>query len=1096
MDDRTRHLVGVGTEAAHADRAEALRRLARELDGPALDEVLAELWSGDRVLRGVAIFLAEVGDRPEFLRSALADADATEQIRILSAHTLSKLPVDAVSELLRDAPSAVRHRVYRSIRRRRHHPLADELIGPVRQWWGDREAARLLPVCSPHVITGLLPELAHAVVSWRPLATRHPDIHRQELERRLTELPPTLHDDCWWRHDDALPVLAAQSPHRLLDLLERFGPAHRLPSVVQHSRTLARADPGRYVRLLRGPGRVPWLRRSQPSRSVFKVLAAADTPELVELAAGGRLPHVLAALPPSRREAVYDAVHSGRVAHADTNLPLLPAPRRHREARERVERLRRAGSEDAALAAAVCLPPDEARAELDPLRDSGEAVERAHGHQLLIECAAGSRDPHTVAEVVTDVTGRIRNEQDPVRSEALEGIARLSPHLLVAVPADVLDRLTRDAIRARDRSAGTEGALGGVALRVLSQRGDTSELGRWAVHTLATLFVEADRLPYRLPPDVGQELWQAVRSHVREQNARGRFEPLLRLAGTLGNQARDLPELQEQLRHCIERGTESVSRQAVDRWLEDPRQRGARVAEVLELDRSAIALDSVQHAVFLLRPDLFRDALPDGAEDAGKFLPGGGPWTPIRSEGVDRLAPDDQRRYADRLAGVVADAGEGTPRRVAAVHALARVPGLGRGAVERWTDSEDVYLAEAALGALARTDEPEHALGTLLAHGSDDRARVAMTAAARCARHVRPTGLAGSLRQALRTSTKVTGRKQLVHISTLLSPETAVDTILEVWRGPEEHRDVRAACVAVALRLLEVPRTWSMLHESLGAAREVTEPLFTTHPLDLAEQHRSDYAALLVTAAARAEGMRRHEAAQALPMWHSFDDGVARWLVETITDLDRRAWSGAVSALVRLVAAGEASEALETAVRRLAEAVPGDDAHDERDLPARQRLHSLVQEWGSSALRISVSPRPLLVRLGDVLIDTDPTLLPLAVSMRTRHTIRTDDPENTLHDLRELARLHHGRPMLAGETSHTLHEHAAHVRAPDNLLPAARALAASGQPVEGRFAVALCAGARYRRTWTRQWRDCLRDLRAHPEPEVAEAALAVFTAQE
>ncbi|MBA8827706.1 hypothetical protein FHX42_005111 [Saccharopolyspora lacisalsi] len=298
-------------------------------------------------------------------------AGATDRIRILSAATASKLPTETVSGLLHDAPSAVRHRVYRSLRRHQHqhHPPADEMIEPVRRWWGDREAARLLPGCAPHVITALLPELAHAVTTWRPLATRHPGIHVNELERQLAGLPVIQHDDCWRRHEDALATVAPLFPHRLLALLERFAPAHRLPPFVQHSRALAHADPGRYIRLLIDTGRVPWLRRTTPGRGVIKVLAAAEPPELVELAKRGKLPSVLEALPPSRREALYDAVHPNGprlIPDNDMNLPLLPAPRRHREARQRIETSRRSGFDDIVLSTVSHLPLDEARTELGP----------------------------------------------------------------------------------------------------------------------------------------------------------------------------------------------------------------------------------------------------------------------------------------------------------------------------------------------------------------------------------------------------------------------------------------------------------------------------------------------------------------------------------------------------------------------------------------------------------------------------------------------------------------------------------------------------------------------------------------------------------
>ncbi|MBA8827707.1 hypothetical protein FHX42_005112 [Saccharopolyspora lacisalsi] len=506
-------------------------------------------------------------------------------------------------------------------------------------------------------------------------------------------------------------------------------------------------------------------------------------------------------------------------------------------------------------------------------------------------------------------------------------------------------------------------------------------------------------------------------------------------------------------------------------------------------------MDAVQRAVFLRRGDLFRSAVAGAG--AGKFLFEGDSRTPVWSEGVRRLAPADQRLHADRLAEVVSDEGERTHQRVAALHAVARIPGTGREVVARWTDSEDVSLAEAALGALAWTDEPESALPTLLAHRSDERARVAMTAAARCARSVRPSELAESLRRALPTAAKVNARKQLLHTCALLPPETAMEVVHTVWQRPEEHRDVRASCVRVALRMPGATHAWSILRESTGTEREVTKPLFALRPVDIAERCRLGYADLLLAAVERADPRTSQEAAHALPQWSAFNDGVVRWLVETTTDLDRRDWARAMSALVRLVASGEQQPAMETTVRSLAAAVNDEsrDADAERDVPARQRLHALVREWGSSALRVSVSPRPVLVRGGRVLVESDPTLLPLAVEVLVRQ-VRTRDPAQTPDDLHEIARLLHGRPGLAATTSQQLSGIAGRVDDPGGLLPGAEGLATSGTPVEGSFAVALCAGAAPRLRWPRQWRALISRLRAHPDREVAEAALSVFTTRE
>jgi hypothetical protein len=94
---------------------------------------------------------------------------------------------------------------------------------------------------------------------------------------------------------------------------------------------------------------------------------------------------------------------------------------------------------------------------------------------------------------------------------------------------------------------------------------------------------------------------------------------------------------------------------------------------------------------------------------------------------------------------VVADTGTGVRLRAAAIGTAARVPDAGRELVLRHLDDPEVVLAEAALEALARTDLPGEALPVLLRHAGGDRARVALYAAGRAARHVAPSLLPGLL---------------------------------------------------------------------------------------------------------------------------------------------------------------------------------------------------------------------------------------------------------------------------------------------------------------------------------------------------------------
>ncbi|WP_243710098.1 hypothetical protein [Micromonospora sp. KC213] len=99
-------------------------------------------------------------------------------------------------------------------------------------------------------------------------------------------------------------------------------------------------------------------------------------------------------------------------------------------------------------------------------------------------------------------------------------------------------------------------------------------------------------------------------------------------------------------------------------------------------------------------------------------------------------------------------------QRAAAIRAAAPVSGAGRELVLRHPDAPEVVIAEAALGALVWTDRPAEALPVLLRYADGDRARVALYAAGRAARHAAPSRLPGMLGEVMTGRAKTpAGRK-------------------------------------------------------------------------------------------------------------------------------------------------------------------------------------------------------------------------------------------------------------------------------------------------------------------------------------------------
>ena len=460
--------------------------------------------------------------------------------------------------------------------------LADAVIDTVRARYGDREAAALLAACGAGTVRRLLPLLAYGKVSWKGIARRHGDVVLDHAAVMLAAAARPDRARIWAELGTGILAAAPAHPEAVLDLLERFAPEGELPRPAGDLRylgVLCAAAPQRVIRLLVAPGRARWLGRVSLPAAVLDRIRAVDPRDLVTLGRlwRGRDPvfaGLLRALPPARRGTVYDAV----LAEVDTAddapgpevMEALPRDWRYREARRVLSLPRIASQESETVFWSAYLPWAEAVPALTGWLRSPSPIERMAANAFLVQAARHSQDPEVAAELVARLP-RLRNEQDPVRASALRGLAGLA-RLLRPGSAGTLTTLVTDALQARDASSQTLGALGNLAVAVLTHH-DDPELVRWALHTL-------DRLP-SLPPlgtlRRGSEtlIFARLRDWIVAGCDRGDFDRLFAVARALGRRARNVPELQELLGRAVDAGNTSyVLRQAIELWLDDPSHPG------------------------------------------------------------------------------------------------------------------------------------------------------------------------------------------------------------------------------------------------------------------------------------------------------------------------------------------------------------------------------------------------------------------------------------------------------------------------------------------------------------------------------------------
>ncbi|GAA1296753.1 hypothetical protein [Streptomyces javensis] len=297
-------------------------RRMRELAGRAraasaegrLGALIEELERRGTYERRLAAVAAPADGRTGHLAARLADPDPVVRHRALDTARRGgpgAVPDAALEAAFEDAPATVRRELARTVVAGRRTALADRLIEPFRERWGDGEAARLLPGCGAETVARLLPGLFHAVRGWRPLVSRHPVAVLDEAARQLAALPAPLRADWWTRYAPCVALAAPVEPERVLELLEDYvrGP---LPTPVRaRLSALVAADPRGTLRLLLAPEHSGTRRRLD--RAVLRRIVRADPPELAELGRALRhdadpeaLARLLAALPPARRSAFYD----------------------------------------------------------------------------------------------------------------------------------------------------------------------------------------------------------------------------------------------------------------------------------------------------------------------------------------------------------------------------------------------------------------------------------------------------------------------------------------------------------------------------------------------------------------------------------------------------------------------------------------------------------------------------------------------------------------------------------------------------------------------------------------------------------------------
>ncbi|MEU5883780.1 hypothetical protein [Spirillospora sp. NPDC047279] len=1070
----------------------------RHRETPGFRSLLRELAGREPYERRLALHLAMAARDLGHIEAALAGPDPA--LRRAALRAVRTLPVsdEAAAAVLDDAPADLRRAFYRTVFQSRREALADRLLPVIRERHGDREAGALLPACSAAVVEREYAALAHGVTSWRALGARHPRTFLDAADRELTGAP---YPYVWWKRSKrAFAVAAAADPERAMALLETHDVGQwtlRLPARVVTAFLSTDAD--RAAPLVR-PGRRRRRRAEHTARYTTRWRACSDE-RLAALAPGVHaLPDLLKVLPPARRARVYDAVaardgHALRGLAAMPVLPWLPAGRAAREARRMLDwhssvwhsARSRLDDPEIPLRLTSHLPYEEAAGTLREAALRGDPRRRGLARTLLLECAARTRDPAVVGEVVAALAARTAGDQDPLRGELLRALSSIAPAVLPDGSAADLDRLAIAAIDARDSSAGTRREVRVLAERVLRHRDAATApaLTAWAWGVYEKLVARhgAEAFGGDGPPvdEVlrrGQEadLVTLLEPPLGVARERGDLRLAVELAGSLGRRAASFPALQDDLRSAIAAGDEELARTAARYWLAGA-DRDERVADLLAAHPAAVALPEVWSVVARRRTDLLPAAL-DG--DPG-WIPevgagDGGRWTPVQRDRIRNLL----RAGASPEAAL----------------SLGRLPG-SLAELSDLAGDEDGAVAEAAIEALAFTDRPAEALPILLRHGRGPVSRAAVAAMARCADRVPPAVLGPLLAdELLGPATKVTVRKQAARQLARQRPPGAVGTLLSAWNDPATHPDVRVS-VAAALRTMpEVPGTIEALGDAavLYPGERLLRTLYQARPDEYAPADRPRYARLVrsLLGASEHPGVR-FRATRAFGSWARWYEGGYADILDAVGDLAAPAERVELPVLRSLLHIGEVTGEVLPVLDRLLAAGP--------DETARARVRQIAAVLAGDAAHLEGTARQAIERLA-----ARPLYLAQAAMIAAARLPRASgggpatasDASRLATELAALAALLRDRPAHAArvatsEVTSRFRTYGANRFTPADLLPAARLLMDQGHFAAELFAVALVARVGPDTEWAPEWRDLLDGLRRSDHAEILQEAWDVDT---
>ncbi|MFC4046133.1 hypothetical protein ACFO1B_47620 [Dactylosporangium siamense] len=751
-------------------RRRELARFALSLSAAQYQTHHTRLSAGDVDDRQDALFLAVVRRDVAAVERALDDVDLLG--RALSAAV--RLPVSdaALRRLALSAPFVIRRQVYRVLRRSGRRDLAGSLLPLVPA----RDRPLLLSACSPDAVERWLPALRVTVDDLHRLARVAP----VAVARRLVEDGATDPALRWFDRRHAVETALRRDPTAAA-IVSPDRHWYELGTPAAVAAALLDRTWWWFPTPSHGLPRLP-----RRARRTVRRLPAADLDTLARLTDAEGRAALLGALPPARR----------RPLPGPSVVELMALPFADRVAGARTLLAERPGDPEVL----ALLPYQEVRDTLLSMTHSHRPDERERGWLALLRSAMLDPDPAADTDAIGRA-GRAWTDQHLVQHPVLSLLGAAPARSVTAVPVPVIAAVVHAVLTRPDAAPGSWLDIDEWLTRTLTvalgaahrQDAGAAEVARAAEVFLVYARTMRGLGPWygapRLRPHVQAAVWDLAR---RDLDGRALLAVAAQLGLDLGDRMRDI---------ALGATDPEIAREAARLWVGGaPADRAERLRTLLEHDPAVARVPEIARLLTTRHTSLLDHAAVRSLR----------PLLPATAAALRAWRPAQRTWYLDAAAEQATDPSVAPADRIAAVRVLDD-PEL----LVTLAGADDGGVATAALGALARGTQGL----THLAERVDDpvgyRARAAARALRAALDTVTDAAAVGVLTATLRSGGRLAPAKEAVRALGALGTPAAVASLVDAWRLPDLHRDVRAT---VAATLVPSVETTGGVAELLAAA--------------------------------------------------------------------------------------------------------------------------------------------------------------------------------------------------------------------------------------------------------------------------------------